>query len=475
MILRHIARHALRDVVRDGRFRWCAAIVGALLLTALLAGASEQRRVAAEHASAARLSRETWLGQAAKDPHTAAHYGSYVFKPRGPLTLFDNGVTAYTGAAAWLEAHKQNEFQFRAAQDASAIARLGQATAAGTLQLLVPLLIVLLAFTKFAGDREDGMLRQVLAQGVSPRWLAIGSIAGVSTALALVLLPAAIIGALALVWTSGGPAVAGEGWRVVALALTYCGYFGIFLTIGLAASAALRRSSHVLAALIALWMLNSLLVPRAVVDVSRRLHPSQTAFDMSEGVRRDSYDGLPIHEYHVRRAEDLRTRLLTNYGVRRVEDLPVNFRGIDYLEREAHSNQVWDEYYGRLRASFAQQMRVQDLAGFVAPLLAVRSVSMALAGTDLHHHQHFADAAETYRRRLVLTMNSELAYADGSARRGAYAADPSVWKSVPAFQYEAPPIGWALGHARLNVLSLVVWLCAAPAALAFSVRRMHAE
>jgi hypothetical protein len=50
-----------------------------------------------------------------------------------------------------------------------------------------------------------------------------------------------------------------------------------------------------------------------------------------------------------------------------------------------------------------------------------------------------------------------------------------MWKSVPDFEYDGPTIGWALRHARLNVLSLLVWLCAAPVALAFSVRRMHAE
>lgn len=112
MLLR-IAHHEFRDVVRDGRFRWAAAIVCGLLVAALLTGWAYQRSVSAEHTAAAGLSRDTWLAQSAKDPHSAAHYGAYVFKPRGPLTLIDSGVSAYTGVAAWLEAHKQNEFQFR--------------------------------------------------------------------------------------------------------------------------------------------------------------------------------------------------------------------------------------------------------------------------------------------------------------------------------------------------------------------------
>jgi hypothetical protein len=34
--------------------------------------------------------------------------------------------------------------------------------AAATLQNLIPLLIILLAFTKFGGEREDGTLRQLI-------------------------------------------------------------------------------------------------------------------------------------------------------------------------------------------------------------------------------------------------------------------------------------------------------------------------
>jgi ABC-2 type transport system permease protein len=475
MVFRHIVRHELRDVMRDGRFRWTSAVVLALLCMALLTGFASQGAVAAQHASAAQTSRETWLAQSSKDPHTAAHYGAYVFKPRGPLTLFDSGINEYAGVAAWLEAHKQNEFQFRPAQDRASIARLGQLTAAVALQVLVPVLIVLLAFTKFAGERADGTLRQLMAAGVPPSRLAAGKAVGVAAALGLVLLPASVIGAVALVWASG-PAPAGEdGFRVAALVLVYGVYFATIAAVALTVSAIVRNPSHALAVLIAFWAGNALVAPRLASDLSRHLHPVPTAFEFAEAVERDVYDGLPVHSYNVERAADLRMRLFEQYKVARVEDLPVNFRGVDYLEREAHANDVWDAHYKSIWAAFERQARVHQLAACAAPMMAVRALSMALTGTDSYHHRDFAMAAETYRRRLVLAMNSDLAYGGSSKTLGAYAADPSLWSTIPPFEYRKPQLGASLSHVRVSAAALLIWVVAAVAALFVSVRRMRVE
>ncbi|MCA1572285.1 MAG: DUF3526 domain-containing protein [Chloroflexi bacterium] len=475
MLLLRIARHELRDVVRDGRFRWTSAAVLGLLLVALLTGWTYQRSVTAEHASAARTSRDTWLAQPAKDPHTAAHYGSYVFKPREPLTLFDNGVNAYAGVAAWLEAHKQNEFQFRPAQDRASVARLGQLTAAVTLQALVPVLIVLLAFTKFAGEREDGTLRQLVAAGVSPRLLAAGKALGVAAALGIVLIPATVIGAIALVATSGADAVGQNLLRVAALAAVYVLYFAVFIGLTLAVSATARKASHALAVLVAFWALNAVLAPRVASDISRAWHPAPSAFEFAQRVQHDTYDGLSVHTYNVARAADLRARLFDEHQVSRVEDLPVNFRGIDYLEREAHSNDVWDAHYRRLWSAFEGQTAVHQLAGFAAPLMAVRALSMALAGVDFQHHRHFAQAAEAYRHQMVLAMNRDLAYGGSSQRLGAYATDTELWQTIPPFEYRQPELTWSLAQAQTGAFALFFWIVAAGLALIASLRRMAIE
>ena len=64
------------------------------------------------------------------------------------------------------------------------------------LQLLIPLFVILLAFGAFAGERENGTLRQLLAAGARPSGLAAGKALGLTAALSLVLVPAAICAAV---------------------------------------------------------------------------------------------------------------------------------------------------------------------------------------------------------------------------------------------------------------------------------------
>ena len=224
MIL-NVARKELRDLVRDGRFRWSSILVGALLLVSLGHGWVQAREAEREHAAAQATAREHWESQGEKNPHSAAHYGVYAFKPRLALSFVDEGVDPYTGTSVWLEAHRQNDFLLRPAQDATAAQRIGALTAAQVLQHLVPLLIILLTFGALAGERERGTLRQLLATGIGRRELALGKALGVAGALTLLLVPAALVGAGALVVGSPGPAASPLA-RAAVLAFIYLAYFG---------------------------------------------------------------------------------------------------------------------------------------------------------------------------------------------------------------------------------------------------------
>jgi ABC-2 type transport system permease protein len=197
-----IAHKEMLEMVRDGRFRWSAAMTAALLLGAIALGWQHYREVAAQHEAARRGTRQQWLNQGEKNPHSAAHYGVYAFKPKMPLSLVDQGIDPYVGVASWLEAHKQNEFKFKPAQDATALQRLGELTGATVLQLILPLMIILLTFSAFAGERESGTLRQLLSLGLKRSHLAWGKALGISAALAMLLIPAAVIGVAGLALTS---------------------------------------------------------------------------------------------------------------------------------------------------------------------------------------------------------------------------------------------------------------------------------
>ncbi|HXG64364.1 MAG TPA: DUF3526 domain-containing protein [Blastocatellia bacterium] len=185
-------------------------------------------------------------------------------------------------------------------------------------------------------------------------------------------------------------------------------------------------------------------------------------------------NGIDGHNSADKRAEELKERVLKQYGVSRVEDLPVSFAGISLQEGEEYGNQVFDRHYSNLWDTFNRQNRFQQIAGVIAPLLAVRSLSMSIAGTDFAQHQDFAGAAESYRRMLVKAMNDDMTYNAGKADFS-YQAGPELWKQVPAFQYTMPPVGRMLGGQAFSIAILSLWLIGGAVLAVAATARMRVE
>ncbi len=235
-MITRIARKEGAEMLRDGRFRWAAAIVFALLLASLVMGGKHYRDVKRQHDLARAETRDQWLGQPAKNPHSAAHYGIYAFKPK--------------------------------------------------------------------------------------------------------MLPA-------------------------------------------------------------FWIVNGLIAPRAIADLAKRVHPTPSAFAFQQAIDTDLRNGVDGHDPEDKRAEALKQRVMKQYGVDRLEALPVSFAGISLQEGEEHGNVVFDKHYSALWNRFEQQNRLKQFAGLLAPMLAINSVSMGLAGTDFAHHRGFAAALIATRRMRV--------------------------------------------------------------------------
>ena len=219
-----IARKEFIEVVRDGRFRWMAAILIALLVTALLSGWQRYQGRLVEQQIAQTATDSQFTNQGVKNPHAGAHFGNYAFKPAGPLSFFDNGVENYTGVSVWMEAHIQNPAENRRARDASAIQRFGDLTGSLILQVLLPLMIIFLGFTAFSGEREQGTLRQLMSQGLPVRDLLWGKALGIGTAVAVVLLPCLIAGGVLLANLPGDVHDVGLPARASLLAVAYVIY-----------------------------------------------------------------------------------------------------------------------------------------------------------------------------------------------------------------------------------------------------------
>jgi ABC-2 type transport system permease protein len=293
----------------------------------------------------------------------------YAFKPKSRLSLVDTGIDPYVGVAAWLEAHRQNDFRYRPAQDRSDVQRFGELTAAESFLVIVPLFIVLVSFAAFAGEREQGTLRHLLSLGVSPRRLFAGKALGTAGALFLVVAPATIFGVIGLAFTSEFAGLREDIPRAALLAAVYMIYFVTFVAISLGVSARMRSSRAALVLLVTFWFANSLILARAASDLAAWLYPTPTAVEFQSAMQADLADQKTVQE----RLERRRQELLRQYNAVSLDAVPVGFQGISLQEGENHGNEVFDRHYGRIFDIYAAQNRVYQLAGVAAPILSMRS------------------------------------------------------------------------------------------------------
>jgi ABC-2 type transport system permease protein len=226
------------------------------------------------------------------------------------------------------------------------------------------------------------------------------------------------------------------------------------IAVSMGVSARARSSRVALVVLLAFWFATSVIAPRAAADLAAWLYPTPSAVQFQKALDQELSDQKDLQERLDRRKAELFER----YKVSDVDALPVAFSGVSLQEGENHGNEVFDRHYGRLFDIYERQNVVFQLAGAAAPMLALRSVSMALAGTDFEQHRRFVAAAENYRRLIQRTMNDDIM---AHPVKGAYLAGSELWSRVPDFDYVAPSTGWALANVRASVAILAVWLLAA--------------
>ena len=468
-----IARKEWLDLRRDSRWRAMTVITLLLMLASLALGLLRTQRMEREHHAAESGDRHVWTTQGAKNPHSAAHFGQYAFKPVGPLALAEPGVDAHVGGAVYLEAHKQNEEQFRSARDTTLAARMGQLTLAFVLQTVLPLMAILLGFAAFAGEREQGTLRQLLSLGVRPLHLLLGkglAAAGVLLGL-LVLASVGLTIGLALFGSEHLAGAGSDGLRLGGMIGAYSLYLMGFLALALAVSARARSSRAALVGLLVFWLLNSFLMPRLMTDIVRHSDPLPTALAFRKAMSDDKKRLFGHDESHPGFIA-FRDRVLKQYQVERVEDLPVNFRGLSLREDDEAGYQIFDRHFGRLHEQIERQDARCSAAGFVFPMLALQPVSMAMAGTDNRHHHDFVMSAEKHRRLIQTAASQDLI---DHAKNGdnSYVAPASTWETIASFDYREPPMSWALASQWRNLGSLALWCAVCCAFAVRSVMRLR--
>jgi ABC-2 type transport system permease protein len=466
-----IARHELRQLRRDGRLVVAAWLGLGLLVALALLGWQTYRRETHERAHFEASAREQWENQGEKHPHRAAHFGLYLTKPELPLALFDSGIKPATGRVLWLEAHSRSVFAYSPVEDAGATGILGLTNGAEVLQLLGALLVILAAHGSVAREREDGTLRLILAQGVSPRRWFAGKCAGLGLALGLVGLPLA--GGLWLLCWRADPAAFGfdAATRAAALVAAHALYFAAWLVGAVAVSAWARTGRSALALLLGLWIAGGVLAPRLATTLAATLAPLPTVAEFAKAQADDFASGFDGEPGWAARLAQLEKDTLARHGVKTLAELPVGFSGLRMQAMDTFSGRISDRHQRRLESIYERQTRWHWATALLGPYVPMRALSGSLTGMDWPHHQHFAKVAEHYRRGVVLSLD-QLLERELRGDKWEIQFGRDVWSRVPPFAYAMPGTGWALRTAALPLALVAGWAALAGALAWAGARRI---
>ncbi len=472
--LRGIARAEI-EYWRHSRLAAVAAVaLVAIAAVSVMTSANFMLSEAEERAHHQAEADSAFLSQPDRHPHRMVHYGHYVYRLPAPLAIVDPGVDAYTGTSIFLEGHRQNTATFADVRETSSLTRFGLLTPAFSLQVLVPLLLIIVGYGCIVRERRAGTLVQLITHGAKSTTVVGGKALALGVLALLAFLPLAI---------AAGYAATNDGWLPSTLMLA--GY-GLYLTFWICAvvavSAVARTEGGALVALLGVWLAMVVAMPRVATEVAAvsvpKPHQVETTLELNAALRRlgDS------HNANDPNFANLRAQILAQYDVDRVEDLPINFRGLVAYEGEAQTTDVLNDFADEHMNTELRQSAVVGRFGILSPTIALRRLSMIVAGTDLVNHHRFLRAAETHRFEFVQGLNTlhteRLSYRDDINRsvdeernqRARVSADN--WSLMPAFDFQAPAASDRVERATPSVAVLLLWFALAGGLLLRSARKV---
>lgn len=425
-----------------------------------------------QHAAESRF-----LEQPDRHPHRMVHYGHYVFRAPAPLSIIEPGVDAYTGTAIFLEGHRQNSAMFADQRQSSGMTRFSSLSPSLLVQVFVPLFIIMIGYASVTREREQGTLNMLIVQGVSVGRFLWGKFLALLAAAALLLLPFAVAGIVAV--------FNGESFTLsLGFVAGYWVYLLIWCAFVLTVSAIAPKSSVSFAVLITMWLVLCVLLPRLSSSTAAAMVPSmsklETDFTVIEALSKLG-DG---HNADDPAFAKLKANILVQYGVNKIDDLPFNYRGMVAQYSETQLTQVLNKYAEQRMETEYEQARMARQFGWLTPMVAVRSFSMMMAGTSLETHHRFLREAEAIRFEFVQALNK--AHQDNldyktdidrySSAESLQAArvDASHWQVLRSFNFQPSSQQQRGFDSLIFVAQLLMWLALVIALLVFAKARVQA-
>lgn len=455
-----IARHFIRTVWKGKVIIPVYTVWLALVLYAVINGYAtytKQNQIRKNYQAKAR---QSWEANPDKHPHRMAHFGSFAFRIKHPLSMFDNGMESYTGNAVFLEAHKQNTANYSEASFSTGLLRFGEISLAMLLQTVLPLILFFLGFNAVAQQRENATLKILISQGAGFGQIIWGNSIGLFAVGIAFLLPVLVISVVTVVVQSNAGAASFIRFAMISVSAIVFLWIISVLAIGVSAISSTGRTA--LLSLLGIWLMLAIVLPKTMQAIGSYLYPAPGKIQFQAEVEEDILKQGDSHDPDDVHFKKLKDSVLRANKVDSIQQLPFNYSGFVMQQGERMSAEVYDAHLQRLHNIYDKQNRVSYNSAFINPFISFKNISMAFSGTDFAAYRHFQQQAETYRYELAQTMNVlQMKYISNkklSSTDKPYSIDKSHWTSFPDFKYHYLPVSAIIKQQWVALFALAVWL-----------------
>ena len=413
--------------------------------------------------------RQQWENLEAMNPHRAAHYGSFAFKPMNILSSMDGGVNDITGNVLKLEGHVQNEIVYSEASQSISISKFGKLKSSLILQYVIPLFLIFLVYSTISNDRETGRLKLLIFQGISLFQLIFSK--SISIWLYGVLLLFIAISIQSLL----SPVDLETIQRLIFIFLSYSCYYYIICCLTTYFSSSFKNSTSALSSILATWIIWTIFLPKIWGNAVEKIYPLPSRQNFKTIMKEDRSKGIDGHDPSDQRREQLKNKYLAEYNVDSLNQLPINFDGIVMQADEEYGNLVWDKHFGNNYFILKKQKRLYQISGLFNPFSSLQNLSMGFCGNDMAHHLDFLKQAEDYRRYLIKALNDKHAFGGSKTGNWKWTVGSVFFKSVEKFQYRTPEIKNQIGHYLIDILFLLFWILTTTSLIKLYTKKINYE
>jgi len=316
-------------------------------------------------------------------------------------------------------------------------------------KIVLSLFAILLGFDAISGERERGTLKLSFSNAVPRHTYLLGKLLGSFIVLGGSLLLASAVGSL-LLPVMGAPANSGDWIRLGLIVLTGLLYFGAFLTMSVFVSASTRRSSSSFLAMLVIWIMSVLVIPRASALIAGQ---AIEAPSLDEIAAKKSRFARQLWEENRAKMASFKPSISGN-----AELMMQEFnRFMEELGDERDSKMA--EYAGRLNEDRDNYVRRQEKLAFnlarVSPSASLTLAAAALAGTSLPLQNRFNDEANAYQETYGQFIKDKTGMNPGGAmivlKMSDEEPEPIDPHELPDFQYAGFRLSESLDSAVVDM------------------------